>query len=71
MKSEFERQSDNMAWFFNTYCEKGNTKGNVFVCVLIKTQFLSETLGVQCGKDGVEGRKSGPIAYRATPGRLT
>ena len=24
---------------------------------------------VQCGEGGVERRKSGPIAYRATPGR--
>ena len=25
---------------------------------------------MQCGEDGVGRRKSGPIAYRATPGRL-
>ena len=29
-----------------------------------------ETLRVQCGEDGVGMSKSGPIAYRATSGRL-
>ena len=31
---------------------------------------LSETLRVQYGGDGVGRKKSGPIAYRATSGRL-
>ena len=35
-----------------------------------QSESCSETLRVQCGKDRVGRRKNGPIAYRATTGRL-
>ena len=38
--------------------------------VMYSSESCSETLRVQCGEDGVGRRKSGPIAYRATSGRL-
>ena len=34
-------------------------------------ELCSETLDMQCGEDGVGRRKSGPIAYSATSGRLS
>ena len=35
-----------------------------------QNESFSETLKVQCGEDGMGRRNSGPIAYRATSGRL-
>ena len=35
-----------------------------------RSESCLESLRVQCGEDGVGSRKSGPIAYRATFGRL-
>ena len=35
-----------------------------------RSRLCLETLRVQCGEDGVGRRKSGPLAYRATSGRL-
>ena len=38
--------------------------------ILLTQGYFSETLRVQYGEDGVGRRKSGPIASRATSGRL-
>ena len=56
------------------YNGKHVLKHNRFCTVYLKLhtvhESFSETLRVQYGEDGVGRRKSGPIASRATSGRL-